>query len=108
MGERLQDDEQFWLALDNFVNSAWLPYKLLNEVILEHESELDITISALVLGGLGNFVRSYAIMRSEGLSPQESFSIALTSVQSDHRVQTMLQVGANRLVDSKVEQIKEK
>ena len=59
------DNPLFWLNLDELVKTAWRPLKEFLDVCIEHEDEMTLQTNALLHGGLGTFVRKYAMMRAD-------------------------------------------
>ena len=105
--ETLFDDPRFWDALDNLVNSSWRETKEMCDLMGEYTGEIPPQLNALILGGLGTFVRSYAIARSESNPPPLSFQLALRKVNENPLVQGLVQQTANDMVDGKVNKMKE-
>ena len=101
------EDPQFWITLDELVASSWMPFKAFLEAVQKHDDEFNIVTQAILFGGLGNFMRVYSVSRGEGLTPTESFNKAVATIGQDSRVLQVMQQGANRVVDSKVEAMKE-
>jgi hypothetical protein len=101
------DNPLFWESLDSLVQNAWRPLKEFLDVCREHEDEFTLQTNALLFGGLGTFVRKYAMMRADLNSHQVAFEQALIACHSDHRMRAMMGQAADMMVDNAVEKMKE-
>ena len=100
--EGLLDDPRFWDALDELVNASWRGVKEVCDVMEEHVETIPAPLQGLLIGGVGTFVRTYAIARREANTPELAFRHALEQVNRDPRTQALVQQAANEAVDSKV------
>lgn len=75
--------------------------------MVEYREEIPPQLNALISGGLGTFVRSYAIARSESNPPRLAFELALRKVNENPLVQGLVQQAANEMIDGRVEKMKE-
>ena len=105
--EGLLDDPRFWDALDELVNTSWRNVKEVCDVMNEHSETIPLPLQGMLMGGIGTFVRSYAIARSESNPPELAFRHALQCVNQDPRTQILIQQAANEAVDAKVAGMKE-
>lgn len=105
--EGLLDDPRFWDALDELVNVSWRGVKEVVDVMNEHAETIPAPLQGLLIGGVGTFVRTYAIARSESNPPDLAFRHALECVNQDPRTQALVQQAANDAVDAKVAGMKE-
>ena len=101
------ENSQFWDNLDHLIQTSWLPLKEFIDVAKEHEDEFTLQTNALLFGGLGTFVRTYARMRSDMNDHQTSFHSALIAVHSDHRMRMMIGEATNMMVDQTIDRMKE-
>ena len=105
--EGLLDDPRFWDALDELVNNSWRNVKEIVDVMNEHSETIPAPMQGLFIGGIGTFVRTYAIARSEANPPELAFRHALECVNQDPRTQALVQQAAHDTVDAKVAGMKE-
>ena len=61
----------------------------------------------MLIGGIGTFVRTYAIRRSESNPAELSFKSALEAVHNDTQVRALMNQATDTFVDSKIEGLKE-
>lgn len=104
----IMENDEFFKKLDDLILASWLPMKEFLDVLIQHEDELDLQVRALVIGGLGSFVRTYAKRRADHNPKHLSFLDAIESMQKDERVQLLNQMVAERFVDSQVEKMGDK
>lgn len=105
--ESWQDDPAFWETLDQLINESWLPLKNFLDVLKDHDDELTLQSKAMISGGIGTFVRVYALRRSDSNPPEIAFQEALSAVYADPRVRELTQQAADKMVDAKITQMKE-
>ncbi len=103
----LLEDPRFWDALDSMVNASWRGVKELTDVMGEHSDTIPLPLQGLLIGGMGTFVRSYAIARSEANPPNLAFQHALQQVNAHPLAQVLIQQAANDAVDERVASMKE-
>jgi len=101
------DNPLFWSNLDELVKTAWRPLKEFLDVCIEHEDEMTLQTNALLHGGLGTFVRKYAMMRSDNNGHEVSFQYALKACHEDSRMRAMMSQAADMMVDSAIDRMKE-
>lgn len=105
--ETVFDDPRFWDALDSMVNASWRGIKEVVDVLNEHTETIPLPLQGLLIGGMGTFVRTYAVARREANSPPLAFQHALQQVNAHPLAQVLIQQAANDAVDSKVATMKE-
>ena len=105
--EGLMEDPRFWDALDRLVNDSWRSVKEVVDVMAEHSETVPLPLQGLLIGGMGTFVRAYAIARSEANPPPLAFRHALEQVNAHPLAQIIIQQAANDAVDAKVAGMKE-
>lgn len=105
--ETVLEDPRFWDALDSMVNASWRGVKELTDVLAEHSETIPLPLQGLLIGGMGTFVRTYAIARSEANPPDLAFQHALQQVNAHPLAQVLIQQAANDAVDARVSSMKE-
>ena len=99
------EDETVWGSLDDLIDMAWLPLKDLLDRLHDHSDQLAQPTQALLFGGLGLFSMTYKQMRTDGHPPITAYEGAMLSIQRDRRIQQMMAATAQRMVDTRVDEM---
>ena len=97
------EDENLKLALDNWAINSASALKELLDATFEYRDQIDPMMQALLFGVLGKFTLTYAGFRSEANTFHDSMNNAVAAVQTDPRVQRVMQMAAENAADRAVE-----
>jgi hypothetical protein len=99
------EDENLKLALDTWAMNSASALKQLLDATFEYREQIDPMMQALLFGVLGKFTLTYAGFRSEANTFHDSFNNAIAAVQTDPRVQRVMQMAAENAADRAVERL---
>ena len=100
------DDPQFWDRLDDFCKAAGIPFRDLAQTLFKYDSQMDANISAMLFGGVGEFLKAYSTSRFQGLEAMESFKEGMKAVHNNPRMKRMFEGMTVQAVDGKVTDMK--
>lgn len=99
------EDKNVINALDNWAINSAIELKELLDAAFVHYDQMDPSVKAILFGGLGKFVLSYANFRKDANPFEIAFEQAMIAVHSDARVQNLIQHSTEQMIDKKVDDL---